>query len=105
MVCLDTIAAWPRAFVAVFALVVAGCSGLGLNACAPGLQRMIQAQLFFGRNIAGGGMVSDEEWRLFLDEEVSQSDPAGFSDADTEGRYRNTAGVSVPERSNQLRIN
>ena len=104
MLCANTIAVWPRVFAAVIALVVAGCAGLGSNACAPGLQRMIQAQLFFGRNIAGGGMVSDEEWRRFLDEEVTPRFSAGFSVADIDGQYRNAGGGIVRERSKQLLI-
>ncbi len=65
---------------------------------------MIQAQLFFGRNIAGGGMVSDEEWRRFLDEEVTPRFSAGFSVADIDGQYRNAGGGIVRERSKQLLI-
>ena len=65
---------------------------------------MNQAQLFFGRNIAGGGMVSDDEWRRFLDEEVSPRYPAGFSVADIDGQYRNAGGGIVRERSKQLLI-
>ena len=77
---------------ASLALVLTGCAGLD-PACAPGLQAMKQAQLFFGRNIAGRGMVSEEEWRRFLDEEVTSRFPAGFSVADLDGQYRNAAGA------------
>jgi hypothetical protein len=65
---------------------------------------MVQAQLFFGRNVAGGGMVSDEQWRGFLDEEVSPRFPAGFSVADIDGQYRSAGGMIVRERSKQLLI-
>jgi hypothetical protein len=86
------------------ALVLTGCAGLGSNACAPGLQAMKQAQLFFGRNVAGRGMVSDEEWRRFLDEEVTSRFPAGFSVADIDGQYRNAGGGITRERSKELLI-
>jgi hypothetical protein len=105
MLCFNAIAVWPRAFVLVAALALAGCAEFGSNACAPGLQRMTQAQLFFGRNVAGRDMVSDDEWRRFLDEEVSPRYPAGFSVADIDGQYRNAGGTLVRERSKQLLIN
>ena len=100
----DTIAVWQRALILVAAFTLAGCAGLGSNACAPGLQRMIQAQLFFGRNVAGRSMVSDDEWRQFLYEEVTPRYPAGFSVADIDGQYRNAAGMIARERSKQLLI-
>jgi hypothetical protein len=103
MLCFDAIAVWPRALVLVAALALAGCAEFGSNACAPGLQRMTQAQLFFGRNIAGRGTVSDDEWRRFLDEEVTPRFPVGFSVSDIDGQYRNAGGI-VRERSKQLLI-
>jgi hypothetical protein len=95
---------WPRAFAPMAALALAGCAGFGSNVCAPGLQRMIQAQLFFGRNVAGRDMVSTDEWRRFLDEEVSPRYQAGFSVADIDGQYRKAGGMIVRERSKQLLI-
>jgi hypothetical protein len=86
------------------ALLLTGCAALGPHTCAPGLQAMKQAQLFFGRNIAGRGMVSEEEWRRFLDEEVSPRFPAGFSVADLDGQYRNAGGGIGRERSKELLI-
>jgi len=65
---------------------------------------MTQAQLFFGRNIAGRGTVSDDEWRRFLDEEVTPRFPVGFSVSDIDGQYRNAGGAIVRERSKQLLI-
>jgi hypothetical protein len=100
----DPVAVWLRAFAPAALLVLAGCAGVGTNACAPGLQRMVQAQLFFGRNVATRGIVSDDEWRRFLDEEVTPRFPAGFSVADIDGQYRNAGGGIVRERSKQLLI-
>ena len=65
---------------------------------------MMQAQLFFGRSIAGRGMVSEEEWQRFLDEEVTSRFPAGFSVADLDGQYRNAGGGIAREPSKQLLI-
>jgi len=100
----EAIAVWQRALALVGALVLAGCAGVGTNGCAPGLQAMMQAQLFFGRNVMGRGMVSDEEWMRFLDDEVSPRYPAGFSVADADGQYRNAGGGIARERSKQLLI-
>ena len=65
---------------------------------------MEQAELFFGREMTGRGMVSEEEWRQFLDEEVTQRFPDGFSVADVYGQYRNHAGAIAREQSKQLVI-
>jgi hypothetical protein len=100
----DPVAVWLRALALAGALVLAGCAGAGTNSCAPGLQTMIEARLFFGREVAGRGMVSDQEWRRFLDEEVTPRFPAGFSVADIDGQYRNAAGMITREPSKQLLI-
>jgi Protein of unknown function (DUF3574) len=104
MFCFDAIAVWLRAFALVLALVLPGCASFSPNACTPGLHRMMQAQLFFGRNVMGRDMGSDEDWRRFLDEEVTPRFPAGFSVADIDGQYRNAGGMIVRERSKQLLI-
>jgi hypothetical protein len=46
--------------------------------------------------------VSDEDWRRFVDEEVTPRFPDGFSVADVDGQYRNAAGTIVRERSKEL---
>ena len=65
---------------------------------------MKQVQLFFGRNIAGRAMVSDDEWRRFLDEEVTTRFPTGFSVAEIDGQYRNAGGGIAREQSKELLI-
>jgi hypothetical protein len=104
MSCIDPVTVWLRAVTFAAAVLLAGCAGFGPNVCAPGLKRMVQAQLFFGRNVMGRDMVSDEEWRRFLDEEVSPRFPAGFSVSDIDGQYRNAGGGIVRERSKELLI-
>jgi hypothetical protein len=104
MFCFEAIAVWQRALALVGALVLTGCAGVGTNACAPGLQAIMQAQLFFGRNVMGRGMVSDEEWTRFIDEEVTPRYPAGFSVADADGQYRKAGSGIARERSKELLI-
>ena len=65
---------------------------------------MVQAELFFGRDATGRAMVSEEEWREFLDDEVSPRFPDGLSVADVYGQYRNSGGGIARERSKQLLI-
>lgn len=86
------------------AVLLAGCAGTGPQACGIGLMRMIEAQLFFGRDIAGRGMVSEEDWRRFVDEEVTPRFPAGLSIGDLSGEYRSNAGSIVREPSKEVRL-
>ena len=65
---------------------------------------MTQAQLFFGRDIQGRAMVSEEQWRSFLDQEVTPRFSAGFSVSDIYGQYRNVAGQIAREQSKELLI-
>jgi hypothetical protein len=85
-------------------VMLTGCAGMDRQACGPGLMRMVQAELFFGRDIAGRGLVSDAEWGRFVDEEVSPRFPAGSSIGDLNGQYRDNAGVIVREPSKELRL-
>ena len=65
---------------------------------------MVQAELFFGRNVPARAPVSEEEWQRFLDEEVSPRFPEGFSVANLLGQYRNSTGMIVREGSKELLI-
>jgi len=82
--------------------VLAGCASGAPQFCGPGLMSRVQAQLFFGRDIMGRGMVSEEEWRGFLDTEVVPRFPEGFSVADFSGQYRDASGAIIREPSKQL---
>ncbi|MGK7929146.1 MAG: DUF3574 domain-containing protein [Spirulina sp.] len=50
----------------------------------------IKEELYFGRALPNGSMVSDEQWREFVEEEISPRFPDGFSVVDVSGYYRNT---------------
>ncbi len=49
-------------------------------------------------------MVSEEEWRAFLDQEVTPRFPAGFSVSDIYGQYRNGGGQIAREQSKAVLI-
>lgn len=44
---------------------------------APATALVISDRLFFGRDIPGGGMVSDADWAAFLEEIVTPRFPQG----------------------------
>jgi hypothetical protein len=54
-------------------------------------QRMLVAELFFGRNVPGQGSLSEAEWRAFAAEVVTPNFPDGFTAFDGEGQWRNPA--------------
>ena len=66
--------------------------------------RDVREELFFGRNIAGGAIVSEEEWRQFLDSEITPRFADGFSVADVSGQWRNAAGMIERESSKDVII-
>ncbi|MGH7061969.1 MAG: DUF3574 domain-containing protein [Stellaceae bacterium] len=77
--------------------MLAGCAGCAASstvpapyACLlPGEQRMLVAELFFGRNIEGRAPLSDAEWAEFAAQTVTPSFPDGFTVLDGEGQWRN----------------
>ena len=68
-------------------------------ACAADLHRATTAELYFGRNIGQEVGVSDEDWRGFLESEVSNRFPAGLSVSDVFGQWRGPKGEFVREPS------
>ncbi len=87
----------------LIAVAVSGCAGSTSSSCPAGLKTMMQAELFFGRAIAGGGQVGEEDWRHFLDEEVTPRFPDGLTVQDASGQWRSSGGI-VREQSKRLTI-
>src|SRR3954470_12851916 len=65
---------------------------------------VVADRLFFGRNIPGGGTVSDSGWTVFLAEVVTPRLPAGFVAARTEGQWRGADGATVREAGFVLEV-
>jgi hypothetical protein len=82
---------------------MAGCADLSAPSCAAGLKDMTEAEIFFGRDIAAGGTVTDREWQSFLDEEVTPRFPAGLTVQDASGQWKDRNGI-VREPSKRLTI-
>jgi hypothetical protein len=60
-------------------------------------QTLISDRLYFGRNIPGGGVVSDADWEAFLAEVVTPRFPAGLSVFHGQGQWRNKNSVIEKE--------
>jgi hypothetical protein len=54
----------------------------------PGEQRMLVAELFFGRGMKGRAPVSDAEWADFVAQTVTPNFPNGFTAFDGDGQWR-----------------
>ena len=67
--------------------------------CAVGDSALVRDVIYFGRNRPGGGIVTDAEWRQFLDEVFTPHFPAGLTVIDATGRWRGESGVVEQERS------
>ena len=92
----------------LLAVVIAAAFAADAAAAAPrcpaGLRPATTAEVFFGQDIAGGGEVSDADWRGFLSAEVSPRFPDGLTVADVYGQWRGPKGSFVREPSKALFI-
>jgi hypothetical protein len=84
-----------------FVLGLIGALGVagGASACPSGLRPAATAELFFGRDIGDAPGVSDEDWRGFVDTEISPRFPSGLSVNDVYGQWRAPDGKFVREPS------
>jgi hypothetical protein len=84
-------------------LVLPGCAARVVNttpsARPDSLQSLISDRLYFGRNIPGGGVVTDADWERFLSEIVTPRFPAGLSVWRAQGQWRNANAVIEKEES------
>jgi Protein of unknown function (DUF3574) len=55
----------------------------------PAEQRMLVAELFFGRGIKGRKPLADAEWAEFAAQAITPNFPDGFTVFDGEGQWRN----------------
>jgi hypothetical protein len=65
----------------------------------PPTNQFIKTDLFFGRNIAGGGEVSETDFQTFLNNTIIPLFPDGLTVFDAEGQYRNSSGILIKEKS------
>jgi len=86
-----------RRAIAALALMLPGCAAVG-PVCNPGLSLMVEAQLFFG------GSLMPEQWRVFVDQEITPDFPDGFTVFKTQGQWRNRDGTITRETGHELLI-
>jgi hypothetical protein len=78
-------------------LALAGCTETPLplspaapySCLLPAEQRMLVAELFFGRGIKGREPLTDAEWAEFAAQIITPNFPDGFTVFDGEGQWRN----------------
>jgi hypothetical protein len=92
-------------FALLLASALAGCASLAPQACMPGQQAMLSAELLFGRKIGDRIGVSEAAFRRFVDEEVTPRFPDGLTVLDARGQYRDRErGVLIREPSKLMLI-
>ncbi len=93
---------------AAVAAIVSGCATHGpvpvARATAPmlcptGQSRAETVEMVFGRNEGDRLAVNDDDWRRFIDEEVTPRFPDGLSVMDVQGQWRAPGGMLVREPS------
>src|SRR5262249_17292000 len=91
--------------VAALFLMVAAQVNAQTITCTPNHTSMMQAELLFGRNIAGRLGVTEKAWARFLAREITPRFPDGLTVYDAAGQYReNPAAKIVRERSKIVMI-
>lgn len=85
------------------ALATSGCVAPQLRTApapaAVSFQTLVSERLYFGRNIPGGGVVSDSDWEQFLSDVVTPRFPAGLSVWRAQGQWRDASSVIQREDS------
>ena len=71
-----------------FALALAGAAHAQLLECRGAQKPQQVAELIFGRSIGGRIEVSEEQWMLFVDHEITPRFPDGLSVFDAVGQWR-----------------
>ena len=83
--------------------VEARLTGISDSACAVvESEKYYRTELYFGRSIPGGGLVTDEQWEQFLAEIVTPRFPDGFTILKGVGQYREKSGKIISEPSQIL---
>lgn len=70
----------------------------------PASEAAIEDRLYMGRSMMGGGTVTDEQWKQFLDEVVTPRFPDGLTVYRADGQWRESSGTVTSEQSFVLEI-
>jgi Protein of unknown function (DUF3574) len=95
-----------RAIALLLVVFLAGCApqtpGAPHACLLPSEQRMLVAELFFGRNILGRGPLTEAEWAAFARDIITPNFPAGFTVFDGEGQWRNPANGAIAREPTKI---
>src|SRR5688500_1541434 len=96
-------ARFPAIFVLAAVLAAPGCVATKIQPAPPptavSFQTLISDRLYFGRNIPGGGVVSESDWESFLAEVITPRFPAGLSVFRAQGQWRDQNSIIQREDS------
>ena len=70
-----------------------------LRVVTPQAGDLIKTELYFGRNIPGGGVVGEPEWARFLSEEITPRFKDGLTIYEASGQWLGANGRIARERS------
>jgi len=94
-----------RAIGGIFlALALAGCASGQRSACPVGQERLKTAQLFFGQQIGGKPSVSDDDFRRFVEDELTPRFPDGLTVLNADGQWRASGNPLVRDASKVVLI-
>lgn len=65
-------------------------------------EKYIRTELYFGLSKRDGTEVTSEEWKRFVDEEVTPRFPDGLTVVDAAGQFRMSSGEIAHEKSRML---
>jgi hypothetical protein len=83
----------------LFLALAASTTGCATTGCPAGLTRMTAVDLFFGRNIARRGEVSQAQWADFLARTLTPRFPDGFTVFDTHGQWMDPRTGTIERES------
>ena len=72
--------------------------------CDPGDSALVRDVIYLGRNRPDGGVVSDAEWRGFLDSVVTPRFPDGLTVVEARGQWRGRGGTVEREQAEVLTL-
>jgi hypothetical protein len=81
----------------------AGARAQGLE-CRAGQTAMLQAEMFFGRNIEGRFGVTERLWSQFLAQEITPRFPDGLTVIDGSGQSRDAARSRIEREKSKIVI-
>jgi hypothetical protein len=90
-------------FFATLSLAAQGCASLHHPGCNEGEKWAVTDTLYFGA-AKPGGLVTEEQWNLFIDEAATPAFPEGLTTWSAEGRWRMANGAIEHEPSHVLQL-